>query len=186
MLAALVVLVLMVVTNIGALFYCCYATDYYGLWLQTFHKKDLYCLRILVLLLVALVVEFISLISCTHWVQLKRQKSSWMVIFLTITSSYIMHINISIFFFTYQYVFPSRSRTVWLSTPPGPPSPPSSTSHWFSSCGAWPRARQPQPRSASCLERSWPGESLQASALTSGLTSHVCVSWCCQSVSLPG
>ncbi|XP_075871616.1 uncharacterized protein LOC142881307 [Nelusetta ayraudi] len=48
MLAALVVLVLIAVTNFAALFYCCYATDYYGLWLQTFHRKDLYCLRILV------------------------------------------------------------------------------------------------------------------------------------------
>lgn len=49
MLAALVVLVLIAVTNFAALFYCCYATDYYGLWLQTFHRKDLYCLRILVM-----------------------------------------------------------------------------------------------------------------------------------------
>lgn len=60
MLAALVVLVLIAVTNFGAMFYCCYATDYYGLWLQTFHRKDLYCLRILVCLRVVLSPCWIS------------------------------------------------------------------------------------------------------------------------------
>lgn len=45
---ALVVLLLVVVTNHGALFCACYASDYYGLWLETYHRKDLACLRILV------------------------------------------------------------------------------------------------------------------------------------------
>lgn len=48
MLAALVVLIMIAVSNYGALFFCCFATDYYGLWLQTYHRKDLACLRILV------------------------------------------------------------------------------------------------------------------------------------------
>ncbi|XP_014835116.1 PREDICTED: uncharacterized protein LOC106912846, partial [Poecilia mexicana] len=48
MLAALVVLILMVFTNYSALFFVCFATDYYGLWLQSYHSKDLACLRILV------------------------------------------------------------------------------------------------------------------------------------------
>ncbi|XP_069029394.1 uncharacterized protein [Embiotoca jacksoni] len=48
MLAALVVLTLIVMSNYSALFFCCLATDYYGLWLQTYHRKDLACLRILV------------------------------------------------------------------------------------------------------------------------------------------
>lgn len=49
MVAALVVVVMMVFSSYSALFFCCYATDYYGLWLQTYHRKDLICLRILVL-----------------------------------------------------------------------------------------------------------------------------------------
>ncbi|XP_070830782.1 uncharacterized protein [Chaetodon trifascialis] len=48
MLAALVVLVMIAVSNYSALFFCCFATDRYGLWLQTYHRKDLACLRILV------------------------------------------------------------------------------------------------------------------------------------------
>ncbi|XP_059200256.1 uncharacterized protein LOC131980101 [Centropristis striata] len=48
MLPALVVLVLVVITNYSALSTACYATDYYGLWLQTYHRKDLCCLRVLV------------------------------------------------------------------------------------------------------------------------------------------
>lgn len=48
MLAALVVLFLMAMSSYSALFCCCFATDYYGLWLQTYHRKDLACLRILV------------------------------------------------------------------------------------------------------------------------------------------
>ncbi|XP_028296642.1 uncharacterized protein LOC114479504 [Gouania willdenowi] len=45
---SLVVLLLVVITNVGALFCCCYATDYYGLWLASYHRRDLSCLRILV------------------------------------------------------------------------------------------------------------------------------------------
>ncbi|XP_041847297.1 uncharacterized protein LOC121643810 [Melanotaenia boesemani] len=48
MLAALVVLICIVISNYGALFFCCFATDYYGMWLQTYHRKTLACLRILV------------------------------------------------------------------------------------------------------------------------------------------
>lgn len=48
MLAALVVVVLMTLCSLTALFFCCSATDHYGLWLQTFHRKDLYALRALV------------------------------------------------------------------------------------------------------------------------------------------
>lgn len=48
MLAALVVLIMIAITNYSALFFCCFATDYYGLWLQTYHRKDLACLRVLV------------------------------------------------------------------------------------------------------------------------------------------
>ncbi|XP_041847564.1 uncharacterized protein LOC121643968 [Melanotaenia boesemani] len=48
MLAALVVLICIVISNYGALFFCCFATDYYGMWLQTYHSKTLACLRILV------------------------------------------------------------------------------------------------------------------------------------------
>ncbi|XP_071769152.1 uncharacterized protein LOC139922519 [Centroberyx gerrardi] len=45
---ALVVLALIAVSNYSALVFCCYATDYYGLWLQEYHRKDLACLKILV------------------------------------------------------------------------------------------------------------------------------------------
>lgn len=48
MLAAMVVLIMIAVTNYGALFFACYATDYYGMWLKTYHRRDLACLRILV------------------------------------------------------------------------------------------------------------------------------------------
>lgn len=48
MLAALVVLILITLTNYSALFFCCFATDYYGLWLKTYHRIDLACLHILV------------------------------------------------------------------------------------------------------------------------------------------
>ncbi|KAG7524626.1 hypothetical protein JOB18_014728 [Solea senegalensis] len=47
MLAALVVLILLVISNYSALFFCCFATDYYGIWLKTYHCKDLACLYIL-------------------------------------------------------------------------------------------------------------------------------------------
>ncbi|XP_061784637.1 uncharacterized protein [Nerophis lumbriciformis] len=48
MLAALVVLILVLVSSCSALSVCCFATDYYGLWLKTYYPKDLSCLRILV------------------------------------------------------------------------------------------------------------------------------------------
>lgn len=48
MLAAMVILILIAITNYCALFFCCFATDYYGMWLQTYYPKDLACLRILV------------------------------------------------------------------------------------------------------------------------------------------
>lgn len=48
MLAALVVLTMVTVSNLGALFFCCSATYRYGPWLKTYHSKDLACLRILV------------------------------------------------------------------------------------------------------------------------------------------
>ncbi|XP_030016416.1 uncharacterized protein LOC115437333 [Sphaeramia orbicularis] len=48
MLAALVVLILIVITNYSVLSICCVATDYYGLWLKSYYPKDLCCLRTLV------------------------------------------------------------------------------------------------------------------------------------------
>ncbi|XP_004085588.3 uncharacterized protein LOC101170005 [Oryzias latipes] len=48
MLVAMVVLLLMVITNFSALFFCCSATDYYGLWLKRYHGKDLASLILLV------------------------------------------------------------------------------------------------------------------------------------------
>lgn len=48
MLAALVVLTLIAVSNVGALVFCCAATYRCGLWLKTYHSRDLACLRILV------------------------------------------------------------------------------------------------------------------------------------------
>lgn len=54
MLAALVVLTLIVVSNVGALIFCCAATYRYGLWLKAYHSRDLACLRVLVSLQPAL------------------------------------------------------------------------------------------------------------------------------------
>ncbi|XP_077415779.1 uncharacterized protein LOC144044936 [Vanacampus margaritifer] len=48
MLSALVVLILIVISNYGALSICCFITDYYGLWLKTYYPKDKTCLTILV------------------------------------------------------------------------------------------------------------------------------------------
>lgn len=45
MLAAMVVLILIAVTNYSTLFFCCWATDYYGLWLKAYYPRDLGCLR---------------------------------------------------------------------------------------------------------------------------------------------
>lgn len=127
MLAALVVLIMIVVTNLSALFFCCYATDYYGLWLQTFHRKDLYCLRILVRHVISLIV----MVNC----------------FLSVHC--VPYVFISVF----VYVEMSRSTMVWLCTLHGLLSPLLSTSHWFSICGVCPGALQLQPLCASCLER---------------------------------
>ncbi|CAN9502905.1 unnamed protein product [Ophioblennius macclurei] len=67
MLVALVVLILIVITNYCALFCCCYATDYYGLWLHTYHRKDLYCLRILVQNGLALYTTWTSIASLINF-----------------------------------------------------------------------------------------------------------------------
>ncbi|KAJ0059092.1 hypothetical protein NL108_007474, partial [Boleophthalmus pectinirostris] len=45
MLAGLVVLIFIALTNYCILFFCCWATDYYGLWLKTYYPRDLRCLR---------------------------------------------------------------------------------------------------------------------------------------------
>ncbi|XP_029308675.1 uncharacterized protein LOC115022026 [Cottoperca gobio] len=67
MLASLVVLILMVISNYIALFCCCFATDYYGLWLQTYHRKDLVALRILVQNGLALYTTWISIASLINF-----------------------------------------------------------------------------------------------------------------------
>ncbi|XP_077391782.1 uncharacterized protein LOC144028550 [Festucalex cinctus] len=48
MLSALVVLILIVISNYGVLSIGCFITDYYGLWLKTYYPKDRTCLIILV------------------------------------------------------------------------------------------------------------------------------------------
>ena len=63
MFAALVVLIMIAISNYSALFFCCFATDYYGLWLQTYHRKDLACLRILVWLCMC-VIDLSVLANC--------------------------------------------------------------------------------------------------------------------------
>lgn len=67
MLAALVVLTMIAVTNYGALFFCCYATDYYGLWLKNYHRKDLCCLRVLVQNGLALYTTWTSIASLINF-----------------------------------------------------------------------------------------------------------------------
>ncbi|KAE8291476.1 hypothetical protein D5F01_LYC11084 [Larimichthys crocea] len=67
MVAALVVVVMMVFSSYSALFFCCYATDYYGLWLQTYHRKDLICLRILVQNGLALYTTWLSIASLINF-----------------------------------------------------------------------------------------------------------------------
>ncbi|XP_070701287.1 uncharacterized protein [Pempheris klunzingeri] len=67
MLAALVVLIMIVISNLSALFFCCSATDYYGLWLQTYHGKDLACLRILVHNGLALYTTWTSIASLINF-----------------------------------------------------------------------------------------------------------------------
>uniref|UniRef100_UPI0037E8C035 uncharacterized protein n=1 Tax=Semicossyphus pulcher TaxID=241346 RepID=UPI0037E8C035 len=67
MLAALVVLIMIAISNYSALFFCCYATDYYGLWLQTYHRKDLFCLRVLVQNGLALYTTWTSIASLINF-----------------------------------------------------------------------------------------------------------------------
>ncbi|KAM4551203.1 uncharacterized protein PAE49_015067 isoform 2-T2 [Odontesthes bonariensis] len=67
MLAALVVLILIVISNYSALFFCCLATDYYGLWLQTYHRKNLKCLIILVQNGLALYATWTSIASLINF-----------------------------------------------------------------------------------------------------------------------
>lgn len=45
MLASMVVLIFIALTNYCVLFFCCWATDHYGLWLKTYYPRDLCCLR---------------------------------------------------------------------------------------------------------------------------------------------
>ncbi|KAM9719583.1 uncharacterized protein ACNS7B_020354 [Menidia menidia] len=63
MLAALVVLMLMVISCYSCLVLCCFATDYYGLWLRTYHRRNLACLRILVLNGLALYATWTTIAS---------------------------------------------------------------------------------------------------------------------------
>ncbi|CAK6969379.1 uncharacterized protein LOC128368915 [Scomber scombrus] len=67
MLAAMVILILISITNYCALFFCCFATDYYGMWLQTYHPKDLACLRILVQNGLALYTTWTSIASLINF-----------------------------------------------------------------------------------------------------------------------
>ncbi|XP_037644289.1 uncharacterized protein si:dkey-29d8.3 [Sebastes umbrosus] len=67
MLAALVVLILIAISNYAALFFCCFATDYYGLWLKTYHRRDLACLRILVQNGLALYTTWTSIASLINF-----------------------------------------------------------------------------------------------------------------------
>lgn len=130
MLAALVILIMIVISNLSALFCCCYATYYYGLWLQTYHRKDLACLRILVR----------HMLHC-RFIQRAADGN-------TVNDAIPVLMRADMF----------RSRMVWLSTPHGPPSPRWSTSHWFSTCGVWPGAQRQRLLCASCLERWWLGK----------------------------
>ncbi|XP_044074590.1 uncharacterized protein si:dkey-29d8.3 [Siniperca chuatsi] len=67
MLAALVVLIMIAISSYSALFFCCFATDYYGLWLQTYHRKDLACLTILVQNGLALYTTWTSIASLINF-----------------------------------------------------------------------------------------------------------------------
>ncbi|XP_003440242.1 uncharacterized protein LOC100693225 [Oreochromis niloticus] len=66
-LASLVVLILIAVSGYSALFFCCFATDYYGLWLQTYHRKDLTFLRVLVQNGLALYTTWTSIASLINF-----------------------------------------------------------------------------------------------------------------------
>ncbi|CAB1446471.1 unnamed protein product [Pleuronectes platessa] len=67
MLASLVVLTLISITNYSALFFCCFATDFYGIWLKTYHRKDLACLYILVQNGLALYTTWTSIASLINF-----------------------------------------------------------------------------------------------------------------------
>ncbi|XP_053739708.1 uncharacterized protein LOC128769760 [Synchiropus splendidus] len=67
MLASLVVLVLVTLSCYAALFFCCFATDYYGLWLQTYYPRDLAGLRILVQNGLALYATWVSIASLINF-----------------------------------------------------------------------------------------------------------------------
>ncbi|XP_019955840.1 uncharacterized protein [Paralichthys olivaceus] len=67
MLASLVILILIAISNFSALFFCCFATDYYGIWLQTYHRKDLACLYILVQNGLALYTTWTSIASLINF-----------------------------------------------------------------------------------------------------------------------
>nr|XP_061794949.1 uncharacterized protein LOC133586592 [Nerophis lumbriciformis] len=67
MLSGLVVLILIVISSYGALSICCYATDYYGLWLHTYYPKDLICVTILVQNGLALYTTWTSIASLINF-----------------------------------------------------------------------------------------------------------------------
>ncbi|KAM4623288.1 uncharacterized protein ACJ7VT_004382 [Polymixia lowei] len=67
MVACLFVLILVSFSSYSALFFCCYATDYYGVWLKRQHPKDLACLRILVQNGLALYTTWISVATLINF-----------------------------------------------------------------------------------------------------------------------
>lgn len=67
MLAAMVVLIFIALTNYCVLFFCCWATDYYGLWLKAYYRKDLCCLRLLVQNGLALYTTWTSIASLINF-----------------------------------------------------------------------------------------------------------------------
>ncbi|KAI4888009.1 hypothetical protein NFI96_034683 [Prochilodus magdalenae] len=48
MIGSLILLALIAFTNYLAIFFCCYGLSEYGAWLNKYHPKDLWCIRILV------------------------------------------------------------------------------------------------------------------------------------------
>ncbi|XP_061695665.1 uncharacterized protein si:dkey-29d8.3 isoform X3 [Syngnathoides biaculeatus] len=67
MLSALVLLSLIVISNSSALSICCFATDFYGLWLKTYYPKDLTCVIILVHNGLALYTTWTSIASLINF-----------------------------------------------------------------------------------------------------------------------
>ncbi|XP_051944516.1 uncharacterized protein LOC127616753 [Hippocampus zosterae] len=67
MLSALVVLILIVISNYSALSICCFITDYYGLWLHTYYPKDLTSVTILVQNGLALYTTWTSIASLINF-----------------------------------------------------------------------------------------------------------------------